>query len=153
MRLNHIAAALAVVACLSFVSSAVAEPPTGACCPLVGLACTEGTSATCQGAGGFYQNNGSVCPSSGNCGACCFETDIASGCGATVESKCTVGDLQVGEVAVTFLGDGVGCVGSSGGSAGSCPSVPAVSEWGMASLGLLLLAGLTVKFGAFRKAA
>ncbi len=35
------------------------------------------------------------------------------------------------------------------------PPVPAVSEWGMASVVLLLLTGLTIKFGAmrFRKAA
>ena len=35
------------------------------------------------------------------------------------------------------------------------PPVPAVSEWGMAAVVLLLLVGLTIKFGAlrFRKAA
>ena len=38
---------------------------------------------------------------------------------------------------------------------GECPPVPAVSEWGMASVVLLLIAGLTIKFGAIasRKAA
>ena len=53
MRLNHIVAAFAIVACLAFASSAVAGSspsiPTGACCDEATATCTDGeTEAICE---------------------------------------------------------------------------------------------------------
>ena len=69
LRLNHIVAALAVVACLSF--SSLAGPVTAVRCCHPDLSCTvEVDSTACVAAGGLTSFPGDIC--TGRCGACCF---------------------------------------------------------------------------------
>ena len=65
-------------------------------------------------------------------GACC-EPFPSSGLGFVVSAA------DCGIALGTYQGDGTDCTACE-------PAVPAVSDWGVASLGLLLLAGLTIKF-------
>ncbi len=148
MRFNHIVAALAVVACLSFASSAFA---TGACCNSTTGACTiEGVETDCTSSGGQFFI-GDNCGTSLFCGAC-FDAETDDTCDClnewTTQAACAA---ATGAAYV----DGVRCVATESCPVPPVPPVPAVSEWGMASVVLLLLAGLTIKFGMvrFRKAA
>jgi len=152
MRFNHIVAALALVTCLSMASSAVADR-------------LEGTTAERSG------NQLRVGEPGGDGG-------IASGsCEAEYDPPCPFGEFDIAtcndggpgtmeECFESCFGTGA-CITNLGCPASTCtwlgedvpppspPPVPAASEWGMASVVLLLLTGLTIKFGVmrFRKAA
>ena len=130
-------------ACLSFSSSVFA---TGACCNTTTGACTiENVETVCLVYGLYFV--GETCGTSSTCGACCdLGSSFPSGCFSSWTSQggcATLGGTYV---------DGFPC--STTEACPTPPVVPAVSEWGMASVVLLLLTGLTIKFGAmrFRKA-
>ena len=65
-------------------------------------------------------------------GACCDPFPGSSFCFVVSAADC---NTALG----TYQGDGTDCSACE-------PTVPAISEWGVATLGLLLLAGLTIKF-------
>ena len=137
MRLNQIVAVLAVVACLSSASSAMAD---GACCVDFGkVKCAVIPAANCTGANETYHEGMGceVCGFGAAAERCCAPAAFNG-----IEVQCQLADAKICE----YDGDGPGtfCTPSN-----ECPPpVPAVSKWGIASLGLLLLvvAGLTIKF-------
>ncbi len=145
MRLNRIVAALAVVACLSFASSALAGDPVGACCDLATGACTQVPFSTCPvdpGGESLFQS-GVDCPPSGFCGACCGDFGALGNC----QDRWTPGeDFCRIELLGTAYFEGEICNDEGRPCKGPEP-IPAVSEWGMAAVVLLLLTGLTIKFG------
>jgi len=181
MRSNHFVAALAVVACLSFASSAYADSPEattvvrdgthvriGDQADDGGIAagfCTAAYSPACDG----VLDCTDFISSLSECLESCFGTTscAAGGCIATTCTwkgeeifeptgccECT-GSPDVGPITRPACND-ISLVDCTWTPEVECvPPVPAVSEWGMASVVLLLLAGLTIKFGAmrFRKAA
>ncbi len=153
MRLNHFVAVFAVVACLSFASSALAIAP-GACCSS-DLCFHAGDQADCDSIAGGQTYLGSfttcaACNGAVTTGACC---DIGIGFAPATCFTVTKGNQASPNLfcqlafSGAYQGDGSSCVGSDN----TCPPpppVPAVSEWGMASLVLVLLTGLAIKFRA-----
>ena len=178
MRSNHIVAALAVVACLSLASLAVAGPPqhgateistvagpavTGACVFYPGDSCqiVAGGAGACTIYDAAYLGDGSTCCdfSSGVTGACCCSALALGACtlvSDAIESPAARCDTYC-LASFTYQGDGTSCIAAATNDCSSVdncsPPVPAVSQWGIASLGLLLLTGATIRLRAFRKAA
>jgi hypothetical protein len=89
--------------------------------------------------------NGQCVYLSNICGACCFD-----------DGSCTNGLTQVACEAAggEFNGLGSTCLGDHNGDGKDdlCGAIPTVSEWGLAALTLLLLAGGKVYFGRRRNA-
>ena len=171
MRSTHFIASCAVACCLSIASTTMAQA-TGACC--VDLShdrgsgdsfCVLVTEAQCAGfqVNFDYRGVGSdctVCFGGGGGGACCFG-DMGDECvGVPDESACQ--DLQIFPVTGRFYqGDGTSCIPNQPAFFNACPPIPpppppdmpAVSQWGVATLVLLILAGITIKFSAMRRRA
>ncbi len=85
-------------------------PPMGACCmPPDFATCQDGnmTQAQCEGQGGIYQGNGSVCTPNPCVGACC---DTDGTCAVVVETACTG----------TYQGDGTDCTRIACPQPGAC---------------------------------
>ncbi len=145
MRLNHIVAAFALVACFSFVSSALAGgDPVGACCNLATGGCTEVPFSTCPvdpGGESLFQS-GVSCPASGLCGACCGDFGLLGNC----QDRWTPGEefCQI-ELLGTAYFEGEICNDQGSPCKAQAP-VPTVSEWGMAIMAVLLLVGAKVYF-------
>ena len=150
MRLNHIVAALAVVACFSFASSALAD---GACCFLVDPVdrCWIATdAATCNpghGSSNVFQGDGTNCckTTCGNFssaparGACC----TPNGCFIVLNAtKC-------GLISGTYQGNDTRCTDKPATFGDICPSpvrfCPTLTGWGMVALLLVLLTAVTIK--------
>lgn len=134
MRLSQIVAVLAVVACLSFASSAMAD---GACCIDTGkIQCAVIPAANCTGPNETY-HEGMSCEVCGFGGAerCC-EPAVVNG----IDVQCRLADkMCVGETD----GPGTFCTPSN-----ECPGpVPTVSEWGLIVLVLLVMTVGTVVLG------
>ncbi len=154
MRLHHIVAVFAVVACLSVASSALAGDPIGSCCNLATGACTEVPFSACPvdpGGESLFQS-GISCPASGLCGACCGDFGALGNC----QDRWTPGEeFCFIELLGTAYFEGEIC-NDSGSPCEEPPAppdpdpMPTTSEWGMAAVMLLLLAGLTIKFGLLR---
>ena len=180
MRLNHVTAALAVVSCLSFASWAEAGgaptptgAPTGACCNKGAAGfCGVKTAVDCCGISSCsaYLGDNTTCDKcfeapfckdcTGGFGACCGGTGFAFdtfdclvvGPAPEEQFRDTEGETVCETAQGQYQGGGTLC--GDGNTCPPPPSVPTISEWGIASLGLLLLAGLTIKFrGAFPRRA
>ena len=143
MRLNHIGKAFAVAASLTFASTAVAD---GACCNPSNKVCVIRTASNCATPSVNFLGEGTVCADcfSGPSGACCIIPD--GPCAHTTPSHCNFSLVE-------YKGDGTTCIPEPKGEVGICrddASVPAVSEWGIATLALLLLVGAKVYFSRRR---
>ncbi|MCH8147540.1 MAG: hypothetical protein IH987_06025 [Planctomycetes bacterium] len=143
---------------------------TGACCVDLshdrgyGDFCVLVTEAQCAGfqVNPDYRGVGSDCTVcfAGGGGACCFG-DVGGECvGVFDESACQ--DLQIFPATDRYYqGDGTSCIPNQPTFFNACPSIvplppsdmPAVSQWGVATLLLLILAGITIKFTTMRKRA
>ncbi len=127
MRLSQIVAVLAVVACLSFASSAMAD---GACCIDTGKdQCAVIPAENCEAVNGTYFE-GMGCEVCGFDGAerCCEPADVG---GFDVQCRLLDPKICVGETD----GPGTFCTPSN-----ECAApVPAVSELGMIAMALVML--------------
>ena len=125
MRFNHVVTAFAIVAC-SLITSSTFSQPVGERCCFPDATCENLPIQDCGASGGI---------------------DFPGTC---QEQACTLpsGTCVNTDTECCLLGGG-----TSLGPETTCTRIPTISEWGIASLGLLLLAGLPIKFGAFRKAA
>jgi len=133
MRLSHIVAALAVVAVLQQGSFAAVCTRCNDC----------GGSTACIPSGTTDATN--ICLIDLGCGNVTrvglSDCSSVSGCPDTEAGQC---DDGVNNDA--WLDGDTDCDDADCASDPACVPVPTVSSWGIASLGLLLLAGLTIKF-------
>lgn len=150
MRLHHIVAVFAVVACLSVSSSALAGgDPVGACCNLATGACTEMPFSTCPvdpGGESLFQS-GISCPPSGLCGACCGNFGALGNC----QDRWTPGEefCQI-ELLGTAYFEGQIC--NDTGPPCEVPPVPTVSEWSLIIMTVLAFIAGTILFSRRRRA-
>jgi hypothetical protein len=127
--------------CASFLAQIVGhEAGPDACCNTVTDSCSNEDPGDCQGADQVY-TEGVLCNDledlCSDAGACC---DTLTGtCSASFASLCTGIFQQF--TAGALCGD-VECTGGS--------NIPTVSQWGMIALTVILLSGLTIKFGRRR---
>ena len=159
MRSTQFGAVFAVAGCLSLASTTMAQA-TGACCfdPDADrgdedFTCVLLTESRCNNSPpGEYQGDGtdcSECFASGASGACCLLRDgFISDCyGVAHELACQNFSPFIPTV---YRGDGTSCIPTQT-FKNDCPpppppDMPAVSQWGVATLVLLMLAGITIKF-------
>jgi hypothetical protein len=133
MRLNQIVGVLAVVACLSFASSAMAD---GACCADIGkIQCAVIPAANCTGSNETHHEGMGceVCGFGAEAQRCC-EPALFNGIDVQcrlADDKMCVGDLD---------GPGTVCTPSNECAA----SVPTVSELGMIATALVMLGAGTL---------
>ena len=148
MRLNHIVAVFAVVACLSVASSALAGDPVGACCNLATGACTEVPLSACPvdpGGESLFQD-GVSCPATGLCGACCGDFGALGNC----QDRWTPGeDFCFAELLGTAYFEGDIC--NDFGSPCAAP-IPTVSEWSLIIMTVLAFTAGTILFSRRRRA-
>lgn len=131
--------------CGSFNAEVIVEGQPWACCDPVTFDCANVQETTCESSGGIYSEF-TLCNDLpvGGCsasGGCCDTTNGV--CTDTFASECT-GFLE-------FFSEGIPCSQLRG----VClvpDNVPTVSQWGMIVLTVLLVAGLSIKFGRRRTA-
>ena len=165
MRSTQFVAVFAVAGCLLLASTTMAQA-TGACCVDLshdrgyGDFCVLVTVAQCAGfqVNPDYRGVGSDCTVcfGGGGGACCFGDECV---GVFDESGCQ--NLQIAPPnGGIYQGDGTSCI-SNQTFFNDCPPIPpppppdmpAVSQWGVATLVLLILAGITIKFATVQRRA
>ena len=160
MRSIHFVVTFAVVGCLSLTSVTMAQA-TGACCVDLshdrgyGDFCVLVTEAQCADfqVNPDYRGVGSDCTVcfGGGGGACCFGGDCVE---VLDESGCR--DLQIAAPnGGLYQGDGTSCIPNQT-FFNDCPpppppDMPAVSQWRVATLVLLILAGITIKFSTMQR--
>lgn len=159
MRSTHFIASCAIAGCLSLASTTMAQT-TGACC--VDLYadrehgnefCVLVSEAQCNA---FSENpsyfGGSDCTRcfGGGGGACCFGGECVM-----VSDVSSCGHLELAlPNGGLYQGDGTSCIPNQT-FFNDCPpppppDMPAVSQWGVATLVLLILAGITIKFATIK---
>ena len=167
MRSTHFVASCAVASCLSLASTTMAQA-TGACCidPNADrgfvVFCVLVTEAQCAGfqVNPDFRGDGSDCTVcfGGGGGACCLIPDGFISCvGVADELACQNLTFAPPNDEGVYQGDGTSCIPTQTFN-NDCPpppppDMPAVSQWGVATLVLLILAGITIKFTTMRKRA
>lgn len=165
MRSTHVVGVFAVAGYLSLASTTMAQA-TGACCfdPNAGRGsgdiCLLLTEADChRDPVADYHGDGSDCTVcfGGGGGACCIDTFVVGCVGVADELACQNLAFTTPNDEGVYQGDGTSCIPNPP-SIGDCPpppppDMPAVSQWGVATLVLLMLAGITIKFATMRKRA
>lgn len=163
MRSTHVVGVFAVAGYLSLASTTMAQA-TGACCVDLyadrghgNFFCVLVTEAQCSAfsENPEYRGVGSDCTRcfGGEGGACCFDGECVM---VSDESACRHLELALPNGGL-YQGDGTSCIPNQT-FFGDCPpppppDMPAVSQWGVATLVLLMLAGITIKFATIRKRA
>lgn len=127
--------------CASFLGQILGhEAGPDACCDTVTDSCSNENPGDCQGANQVY-TEGVLCNDlpdlCSDAGACC--DTLTGDCSASFASLCS-GIFE--EFTAGALCADVDCVGGD--------NVPTVSQWGMIVLTVILLSGLTIKFGRRR---
>lgn len=127
--------------CASFLAQIVGhEAGPDACCDAVTDTCSNEFPGNCQGADQVY-TEGVLCndlpDQCSDAGACC--DTLTGSCGSSFASLCT--GIFEEFTAGALCGD-VTCEGGD--------NIPTVSQWGMIVLSVVLLSGLTIKFGRRR---
>ncbi|NOS99807.1 MAG: hypothetical protein HOP29_04180 [Phycisphaerales bacterium] len=127
--------------CASFLAQVLGhEAGPDACCDTVTDLCSNENPGDCQGADQVY-TEGVLCNDlpdlCSDAGACC--DTLTGDCSASFASLCS-GIFE--EFTAGALCADVTCVGGD--------NVPTVSQWGMIALTVILLSGLTIKFGRRR---